>query len=360
MPQNADELDVDLNIPPEDLLRALPLSETEPDNEALPVPPSPTDGDGQPGADGMSATATFTIKPSDEPQAKGIKFFATDSRTGQEFYVGRIAVFSSRLGLSRRSEASIFDRHKAAERFGEWAHFIWPTAMAESAGQEIVINAWDRAHFTWGFYQLAAHTPDDNLILLMRELVKLGSATTFFPDLALGEDGRLTRKTSSGHVSLETTKTVAVGSGTEEQLVDFMAYLNPSSRRFDQEEAVASARFIAWASEDPEMLATTTRVSIAIMKRKIKGWANTLGLMGKRPELAIWVSDIVHHGRGTKALMRDALAKPTFAAQIEALGRIDKTGDFVERRKTVDAAVDQLVKESRFTNMLFGSGSLAL
>ncbi|WP_051044864.1 hypothetical protein [Methylobacterium sp. B1] len=359
MPE-VDEPPVDpMDVPPDDLLRALPLSEIAPDDEALPTPPS-ADAEGGPGAGARSVAATFTIKPGNEPQAPGTKFSATDSRSGQAFYVGRIAVYGSRRGLSRRSDAIIYDRQKAAERFGEWAHFIWPSALAESGGQEIVINAWDRAQFTWGFYQLAAHTPDDNLILLMRELVKLNSAPTFFPDLGLDDDGRLTQRTATGAISLETTETVPVGRGTEKQLVAFMRYLNPSSTRFDEQEAVTAAKFIAWASEDPEMLATTTQVSIAIMKRKVKRWATTLGLMGRRPELAIWVSDIVHQGRGTKALMQAALGQDTFQEQLDALGAIDTTGEFGSRRDTVREAVGKLIAERRFEKVKFGAPPLGL
>lgn len=352
-----DPFDDDTTIAPEDLLGALPLSALESDDEALPsAPPA-----GEPGAAPLAAGATFTITPTDEPQEAQIKFTATDSRTGSSFYVGRITTYGSRMGLSRRSDAVIYDRERRAETFGAWAHFIWPSAMAESAGQEIVINAWDRAQFTWGFYQLAAHTPDDNLILLMRRLAALPSAAIFFPDLGLDDEGRLTRKLGSGEVvSLEKVTEVPVGNDTERQIVDFMCYLNPSSRRFDEAEAVTAAKFIAWAAEDPEMLKTTLDVSIGIMKDKIRRWANTLGLIGQQPELAIWVSDIIHQGRGTRALLQAAVAQPNFETRLDALSRIDKYGSFDERRATVKAAVETLMNEKRFEGVAFGSGELTL
>lgn len=94
-----------------------------------------------------------------------------------------------------------------------------------------MINAWDRAYFTWGFYQFAAHTPDTNLILLMRALVRFPSAKRYFPDLSVA-GGRLARTGPDGEpVSLETTTTVPVGAGAETQIVDFMTYPNPSSTR---------------------------------------------------------------------------------------------------------------------------------
>lgn len=347
-------------IAPEDILGGLPLSELESDEEALPSAGPPI-GEQGPGAGPLAAVATFTIAPSGEPQVGHTKFTATDSRTGKSFYVGQLATYKTRMGLSRRSDAVIYDRMRHAETFGAWAHFIWPSALAESAGQEIVINAWDRAQFTWGFYQLAAHTPDDNLILLMRRLTKLPSAAIFFPDLGLDDEGRLTRRLDSGEVvSLEQTTEVKVGKDTEQQIVDFMCYLNPSSRRFEEAEAVTSAKFIAWAAEDPEMLATTLDVSLGIMKKKIKGWADRLGLIGKEPELAIWVSDIVHQGRGTRNLLQAALAQRSFEARLDALSEIDIYGLFDKRRDTVRAAVRTLIDEKRFEGVAFGSEPLAL
>lgn len=355
----ADQLDDDTQTAPDDLLGALPLSQLESDDAALPPAPPPPGPQG-PGAEAL-AGASFTIAPAGEPQQAQTKFTATDSRTGQSFYVGRITTYQSRIGLSRRSDAVIYDRTRYAESFGLWAHFIWPSAMAESAGQEIVINAWDRAQFTWGFYQLAAHTPDDNLVLLMRRLTALPSAATFFPELGLDAEGRLTRRLDSGEVvSLEEVTEVPLGNGTEKQIVDFMNYLNPSSRRFEEAEAVTSAKFIAWAAEDPDMLKTTLDVSIGIMKDKIRRWSGSLGLLGKEPELAIWVSDIVHQGRGKKQLLEAAMAQPDFESRLDALSRIDRFGSFAERRTTVKAAVKTLMDEKRFEGVAFGSGPLAL
>lgn len=339
---------------------APPIEALESDDKALPSGTRPAGSEGAPMASPTGTLATFAIRPAGEPQERRTKFYAADSRTGAEFYVGQIAIYNTRRGISRRSNALLYDRHAAADSFEDWAPFIWPTVMGESNGQQVVINAWDRAHFAWGFYQLAAHTPDDNLILLMRELVRLPSAKTYFPDLSV-VGGRLARTGPDDEpVSLETTTTVPVGSGTETQIVDFMAYLNPSSTRLDEREVVTCTKFIAWASDDPMMLAPTGRVSIEIMKRKFRSRASQLGLIGERPELAIWVSDIYHHGRGSTALIRDALAQPTFAKRLDALGRIDRTGNFAGRRETVARAIEELMEERRFDGVVLGSGRFAL
>jgi hypothetical protein len=107
---------------------------------------------------------------------------------------------------------------------------MWPTIVAESAGgHHLLVNTYDRARFTFGFYQLAAHTPDDNLILLFRELLKLQNAATYFPDLTL-QSNRVHRIAGGQSHSLETVTSVHRPNGKlEKQILGFMAYLNPDT-----------------------------------------------------------------------------------------------------------------------------------
>lgn len=52
----------------------------------------------------------------------------------------------------------------------QWAVLLEATGACESENRFNLVNTYDRAKFTFGFYQLAAHTPRDNLILLFRRL----------------------------------------------------------------------------------------------------------------------------------------------------------------------------------------------
>jgi hypothetical protein len=343
----------ELMLDAEDALRGIPPSEMETDNEPLPTPAA---------ADASPVEVQpvrYEVVPEGEPQESGTKYSVTDLDTGVTSYAGKVQKYKSRRGLSRISNAIIYDRFAAEKQIGAWAHFMWPSVIAESNGRYISINAWDRAHFTWGFYQLAAHTPSDNLILLMRELVKLPSARRFFPDLTL-VDGKIAQVTDTGPVSLEREQEVEVGDGKEMQLVDFMTYLNPSSFRMDEQEVLTAAKFAAWATEDGAMRDATVSVSIAIMKKKIKARAATLGLVGKRPELAIWISDMFHQGRGSTSQAKAALALPTFAEQLDALSRIDTTGQHAARLESVKGSVRVLMDEKCFEGVRFGEGELSL
>jgi hypothetical protein len=342
--------------PADDILRGIPLSDIEADSEPLPTEPL---RDATATEAAASAPVRFKVLPEGEPQDAGTRYSVVDQDTGETFFAGKVVKFRSRRGLSRSSTLLEYDRFDAEQQIGAWAHFMFPTVIAESNGRYISINAWDRAAFTWGFYQLAAHTARDNLILLMRELVQLPSAARFFPDLTLA-NGKVARKTATGTMSLEREEEVQVGNGTETQIPDFMAYLNPSTFRVDEREALTAAKFAGWAIEDKAMRDATVRVSVAIMKRKIKARAATFGLVGKRPELAIWISDMFHHGRGSTSQVRGALDLPTFASQLEALSRIDTTGQHATRLESVKRSVQVLLDENRFTNLRFGEGSLSL
>ena len=66
-----------------------------------------------------------------------------------------------------------------------WAYLLDVTASAESKNRFNLINMYDRARFTYGFYQLAAHTPRDNLILLFREALLGADFQNLFPELKL-------------------------------------------------------------------------------------------------------------------------------------------------------------------------------
>ena len=337
-----------------DALRAIAPEAIEADDKPLPPPDMPAAAN----AGAPAGPVRYTVKPAGEPQDAGTEFSVTDMDTGQSFYAGKIHIYRTRRGLSRSSTLLIYDRNDAATKIGAWAHFMWPSVMAESNGRYISINAWDRAHFTWGFYQLAAHTARDNLILLMRELVQLPSAQRFFPDLTL-YDGKVSRVTPTGPISLEREEQVQVGSRTETQIPDFMKYLNPSSFRLDNGEVITAAKFAAWAQADEAMRDATVRVSVAIMRRKAKRWGEKFGLNGKRPELAIWVSDMFHHGRGDEDQVRAALARPTFQSQLDALSVIDTSGQHAARLATVKRHVNILLDERRFENVQFGEGDLS-
>ena len=311
------------------------------------------------------------------PQKRGTTWTA-NIKGKRRIVVGRTTFFKDgdgeHLGIGVGSKLLkeipqvLYDRNAAEAEWGLWAHFLWPTVTAESyGGYHLIYNTYDRARFTFGFYQLAAHTPGDNLILLFRELLALPSAKNYFPDLAL-VDGKVVQIVGSGHQSLEEiTKVTRPNGKKESQLLHLMKYFNPDDKAMEQTEALRCAQMTYWLIDDPDALDAAVRVPFKIMLTKIGKRVGPLKLVGRRPELAIWISDILHQGRGkTKTQspldkVKAALAQPTYEKQYAALYDIgSEVPDYDGRRKTVDKCIKTLQAEKRFDGVVFGKGKLTL
>lgn len=312
----------------------------------------------------------FSIVTNGAPQSRGTRWLARRAGPAPvEFLVGQTVGFSDGDGSHRGLYQTrvlheipklIYDRVEAEKDIGLWAHFIWPTVVAESAGgHHLLINTYDRARFTFGFYQLAAHTPNDNLILLFRALLELPRAPEYFPDLTL-KAGKVHRRENDMLTSLEVVTNVQRPNGKfEDQLVGFMSYLNPDTFNVGEIEALNGARLMDWLLSDPDAVATSVRVALGIMRRKIMAQASTFRLAGKDPRLAIWVSDIRHQGRGSADEIRRALAMGSVSeclASLAAIGAASHRPRIISVKKSIQV----LQSEGRFDGVVLGDPQLPL
>ncbi|EPA93654.1 hypothetical protein [Pseudomonas sp. G5(2012)] len=123
-----------------------------------------------------------------------------------EFYVGRETAYKSLRGLAQPSGKLSGPRYEIprfTDDYGPVAAMLGIIAAGESDGHFNRLNSYDRAAFTFGFFQLAAHTPRDNLILLFRKLaVDNAGFRELFPDLEV-VDGKLHRMSGAHAISLE-------------------------------------------------------------------------------------------------------------------------------------------------------------
>jgi hypothetical protein len=277
------------------------------------------------------------------------RFIKSGSKHSVEFmdgsigFVGREVSYSDdmhRWGLYQDKDlASIKDVgvYVSADYIGshgKWAYFIRPTIKAESSGYFGRLNTYDRAAFTFGATQLAAHTPDENLILLFRKLVRelSSNAADYFPELSL-VGGKLTWTRDNGSiVNLEAPELFTRPNGIKEkQLRNFMNYLNPEAVAVDSEEVSAGARLMAWTKEDPraraaqvELLVARAQALIAMAKAKVPHFD------GNDWRIALWIVDILYQGRGTFTAIRAALAHNDPLTQLAKIG-----SSYKERLKTV-------------------------
>ena len=215
-----------------------------------------------------------------------------------------------------------------------WAYLLDITAAGESDNRFNLINTYDRARFTFGFYQLAAHTPRDNLILLFRTALLDNDFQQLFPDLKL-IGGKVFREAQDG-ATTDLEEEFYDPSSEEQQIQRFMTYLNPNRTEIDEQEVLQAARVIWWANESQSGREAQVRVSNSILQRKMSQRYNVwYDLDGRSDTICAIIADIHHQGRGTKTQVRTALASSNPVKSLLPIGG----ADYAERIKTLKARV---------------------
>jgi hypothetical protein len=258
-----------------------------------------------------------------------------------EFYVGSEVIQPAKnfFGLFHPIPSyygPVYDATAYHETLDQWAYLLDVTAFCESKLRFNLINTYDRARFTFGFYQLAAHTPKDNLILFFRKALLDPDFQTLFPDLKLS-GGKVFRVAQDGaETDLEEE---SFDPATEEnQLKKFMTYLNPERTTVDPQEILQAARVVWWANSSQACADIQVSVANSILQKKMSDrYATWYDLDGETDVVCAIVADIHHQGRGKKSAVRSALAA---SDKVKALLKIGKD-DYSER---VDALARRIEK----------------
>lgn len=232
---------------------------------------------------------------------------------GSRFYVGRRVAYDGRIGLYNVFPGSPlqkldYDPKNYLDRFGFWARFIAPTAGCEGRNF-LTLNSYDRAAFTFGFGQFAAHVPDGDFLKWFRAMLALPEASVYFPDLELAA-GRIRSRTAG---QLETAASTAA----------LMRYFNPSAGDVDKAEVEAASRLIHWtANHRPARLAQIAQMIASF--RAYLNRADKRGLIdGRTAAECCVIADLLHHGRGGRvvwASISKALASSDSFARLIAIG----------------------------------------
>lgn len=278
---------------------------------------------------------------------------------GPEFYLARKTSYLGRIGLAQpagKLEGPVYQARDYSALYGPAAAMVGVISAGESAGRCNRLNSYDRAAFTFGFFQLAAHTPDDNLILLFRALVaEHPGFQRQFPDLLL-RDGRLHRRLDENTATSLEREHPRPGKPNELILKDFMAYLNPDGAAVDEAEIDAAARLVALANEpgfNAIQVRVATEITMAKLRRRYDPWYR---LDGQSDLICTAIADIHHQGRGTKTEVRKALAQPTFDEQLDALCRIGEASHD-QRCKTLRTALAQARTDGLLGQQMFDRAS---
>ena len=232
---------------------------------------------------------------------------------GDEFLVGADVGYQSRRGLMLRAPAGGYIKYDPApwrQSHGVWADMIALTAEVEGKGDLCTINSYDRADFTFGLMQWAAHTPDDNFVLLLRKLLTLPNAPAYFPDLRCNAEGRVSRVSEGGLEVLETPNSTTA----------LRRYLNPDAGAVDEAEVIAAAKLIHWVRHDAAARHVVIAFAIEHYRDLVKAVAQRVPLDGKTDVEVLCCADIRHQGRGTYAQMTSALRQTRSVEALLAIG----------------------------------------
>jgi len=310
----------------------------------LPIDPGDLDDlgkldvDRDEGAEDAPETERFSVPVHRETRDNGkFRWVFADPVDGSRRYArGEAQIKGSRFkGLARgtgfKSEnAPTYSHTQWKPTFGHWAALIEPIGLGESKNSFSCLNSYDRAAFTFGFFQFAAHTLDDNLILLFRKLLTLPEASRYFPDLAL-VGGRVHRVTSSGVDTLEGSKRRHDRNDRKGDQGAFMEYLNSDMTQVDDAELRTASRLIHWACHSPDHQFAQVELAIATAKKKISRIArkvagNGANLDGRPMQQVAMAMDIVHQGRAGKSTyskIAKALNTPDPMISLRKVGRTD-------------------------------------
>ncbi|HKA19590.1 MAG TPA: hypothetical protein VKN18_14970 [Blastocatellia bacterium] len=270
-------------------------------------------------------------------------YFATVDG-GPEFFVGKRVTFQGMKGLvnTRGVAADRYDRalfNTGAD--GLWADFIFPTSVAEG-GLFHTLNTYDRARFTFGFLQYAAHVPNGDFVRYFRDLLKLPAATDYFPDLIVQND-RIFRIKDNVLVQIENDSSTA----------GLMDFLNPSSAEVEDTEVIQSAKVIHWVKNDPAHRKLQVDFGKTFFREAMVLYDRTYNLNGVRIDACLVVADIRHQGRGGNSEIRLALQNSNPVGALLTIG----ASRFPERVKTVKRELNRLMQKPEFASKTYSSAT---
>ncbi|NND62624.1 MAG: hypothetical protein HKN48_05475, partial [Flavobacteriaceae bacterium] len=285
---------------------------------------------------------------------RGNKWFATATNhtDNAEFYVGSEIKRASIGYFGIFQSASLYSgpKFKASDyetTIDHWAYLLQITGFCESKNFFNVMNTYDRAKFTFGFYQLAAHTPNDNLILLFRRFTESPKFKNYFPELKI-INGALHRVDENGSATnLEIV--MNTGPNGARQLQLFMNYLNPIRKKIDEQEVLHAARLIHWAKNDKKMRDIQVDIANEILQHKMsKVYHKRYDLDGESDIICAAIADIHHQGRASVKRVKIALAS---ANRLDAL--IDINANYTNRSAHLRQALKELTDAGKIGNKVY-------
>ena len=257
-----------------------------------------------------------------------------------EFLIGNRTKYQDNFGIYNitNSPGLVYRPMDYVDKFGFWAQFIYPTAMAESRGSFMCLNTYDRAKFTFSFMQYAAHVPNGDFVIFLKKLLGLENAKQYFPRLEVQNDRIHYQRTNGTLVQLETDNTTK----------GLMDYLNPTLTEVDEQELICAARLVHWAANDRAHRTIQVETAIDHFKKNMIAYDRRFNLDGVPAKVCQLICDIRHQGRSTND--RIALALNTNGDFEQAFLNLCTIGEinYQARIDTVRRTIGELSQDGAF------------
>lgn len=267
---------------------------------------------------------------------KDAKNWVASVDSGSDFFVGRDVFYEGNRGLQNIADNSAGQYQASAYRnqYGFWADFIAPTAKCESNNFFNCLNTYDRAFFTFGFLQCAAHIPNGDFVNFFSKLLETPLGKGYFPELFI-QAGQIYRETINGTTQL-------TNNDNTEKL---MVYLNPTLASVEEKEVIQSAKFIHWAIKSQQHRDIQVQCGIENFKQSMQKYAKWYPLDGFPDKVCVVIADIHHQGRAKKNVVYEALdTNGNYEKAFNNLLTIGET-NYSSRLKTLTKEIQQLVRD---------------
>lgn len=263
------------------------------------------------------------------------------------FYVGRQVHYRNRVGLKNDHDAIArkyrFDPDDYRSAYGFWADFIAPTAKVESNSSFVVLNTYDRASFTFGFPQFAAHVPAGDFVLFFRAMLERAEAHEYFPNLVV-KNGTIHSVEALGEIELE-------NNDSTEKL---QKYLNQAPDIVDDREVIAAAKFVHWTINYPQARELQVQHAVNLARALVGRIDRRVGLNGRSAAVCCAAFDLLHHGRGGSGVFPRIDAALKASDPLDALLAIGEEG-YTDRVKGLQR---QISENQQFDEKKWASASL--
>lgn len=249
---------------------------------------------------------------------------------GAPFFVGRRVPYKARIGLYNvfgKSPLAKLDYAPETDGagLGFWAQFILPTARCEGLNF-LTLNTYDRAAFTFGFGQFAAHVPNGDFVRYFRALLGQKEAAAYFPGLQMVK-GRIV---SDKRGPLETD------ASTE----PLMTYLNPTTEEVEDAEVISAAKFIHWTTTSAAARGAQVTQMVETFRAIMREADKRVGIDGRSAAECCLIADLRHQGRAGKMLWPEVNESLKSAKPFDKLLAIG-TAEWDGRRATLRKAIGQ-------------------